>query len=52
MFSTSKTDYSYDDDKNIRNIDFGVVPVGSVHKRSIDITNELKASPAHFCYTL
>lgn len=26
------------------NIDFGTVPVGSVRKRSIDITNDLKAS--------
>jgi len=26
------------------NIDFGAVPVGSVRKRSIDITNDLKAS--------
>jgi len=30
------------------NIDFGAVPVGSVRKRSIDITNDLKASPYFF----
>jgi len=31
------------------NIDFGAVPVGSVRKRSIDITNDLKASSYFFC---
>jgi len=31
------------------NIDFGEVPVGSVRKRSIDITNDLKASSYFFC---
>lgn len=30
------------------NIDFGAVPVGSVRKRSIDITNDLKASSYYF----
>lgn len=45
MFSASTAVYGYDDNKYITKIDFGVVPVGSVHKRSIAITNELKASP-------
>jgi hypothetical protein len=50
MLSTSKLDYGYED-KHFTKIDFGMVPVGSVHKRSIDITNELKAS-LHFCFQL
>jgi len=41
--SMFKTDVD-ESDKYFINIDFGVVPVGSVHKRSIDITNDLKAS--------
>lgn len=43
MHSSSKTDIK-DVQKCFMNIDFGVVPVGSVHKKSIDITNNLKAS--------
>lgn len=33
-----------DANKYFIKIDFGVVPVGSIHKRTIDITNDLKAS--------
>lgn len=41
-----------DDDANNRyfiKVDFGTVPVGSVHKRSIEIKNDLKAS-SHFIF--
>jgi len=41
MLSTSKTNY---DNTCVINVDFGEVPVGSVHKKSISITNNLKAS--------
>lgn len=45
MLPTLKTNNRGDDvNKNGIKIDFGVVPVGSVHKRTIDITNDLKAS--------
>lgn len=43
MSSTSKNDND-DANKYLINIDFGVVPVGSIHKRTIVITNDLKAS--------
>lgn len=43
MHSSSKTGIK-DVNKCFMNIDFGVVPVGSVHKKSIDITNNLKVS--------
>lgn len=47
MHSVSETN---DDNANkyFINIDFGAVPVGSVRKRSIDITNDLKASSYFF----
>lgn len=44
-----------DDDcteKHFIDVDFGVVPVGSVHKRMIDITNNLKASPFYCNYNI
>lgn len=43
MLSALKTDND-DPNKRFIQIDFGIVPVGSVHKRSIDITNTLKVS--------
>lgn len=43
MLSTPLTEND-DADKNMINIDFGIVPVGSTHKKSIDITNNLRAS--------
>lgn len=57
MLSTPKTDNrGVGVNENCIKIDFGVVSVGSVHKRSIDITNDLKASfwfltylPTYFC---
>jgi len=46
MHSVSQID-NYEN-KYFINIDFGAVPVGSVRKRSIDITNDLKASSYFF----
>lgn len=47
MHSGSETDNN-NANKYFINIDFGAVPVGSVRKRSIDITNDLKASSYFF----
>lgn len=47
MYSVSTTGND-NVNKYFINIDFGVVPVGSVRKRSIDVTNDLKASSYFF----
>jgi len=47
MHSVSETVTS-NANKYFINIDFGAVTVGSVRKRSIDITNDLKASSYFF----
>lgn len=44
MILSPKTDNDAQINKYFTKIDFGDVPVGSVHKRSIEITNDLKAS--------
>lgn len=41
MSPTSITD---NDTKKYIQINFGIVPVGSIHKKSVDITNELQVS--------
>jgi len=43
MHSVSET-ATDNTNKYFINIDFGAIPVGSVRKRSIDITNDLKVS--------
>jgi len=47
MYSVSEINND-NTNKYLINIDFGVVQVGSVHKRSIDVINDLKASPCFF----
>lgn len=47
MLSALKTDNGDPNERFVK-IDFGVVPVGSVHQRSIDITNTLKVSRPKF----
>lgn len=54
MHSGSETTETNNENANkyLINIDFGVVQVGSVHKRSIDVTNNLKASSRFFVFFL
>lgn len=51
MCSTTKNGND-DANKYFIKIDFGVVPVGSIHKRTIDITNDLKASVHEFLFNV
>jgi len=54
MYSGSETTETNNESANqyLINIDFGVVQVGSVHKRSIDVTNNLKASLRFFFFVV
>lgn len=49
MLSVHEMDDDDDANRYFIKVDFGTVPVGSVHKRSIEIKNDLKASP-HFIF--
>lgn len=53
MLSAYEMDNDDDDaNRNFIRVDFGTVPVGSVHKRSIEIKNDLKASPYFIFYRI